>query len=89
MGWAEPLATLELTPNAALLALLKSADEIQKLTLELQIGKQKVEIFSASATSSKGTTHAEKLLIKTLRKIQPSDFIFKQKASTKVIDLRE
>ncbi len=81
--------TLELTPNAVLQALLKSAGEIQKITLSLRISKQKVEITRASAASSKGTTRAEKLTIKTLRKIQQSDFIFKPKASTKVIDLRE
>ncbi len=81
--------TLELTPLPALQSLLKSAGEIQKITLELHIKKQKVEITNASATSSHGTTHAEKLAIKTLAQVRSQDFIFKPKPSTKVIDLRE
>jgi hypothetical protein len=81
--------TLELTPLPVLQSLLKSAGEIQKITLELHIKKQGVEIASASATSSKGTTRAEKLTIKTLHQIHAQDFIFKSKTSTKVIDLRE
>jgi outer membrane lipoprotein-sorting protein len=81
--------TLELTPLPVLQSLLKSAGEIQKITLELHIKKQQVTIASASATSSKGTTRAEKLTIKTLHQIHAPDFIFKSKASTKVIDLRE
>jgi outer membrane lipoprotein-sorting protein len=80
---------LELTPKPALQSLLKSAGEIQNITLGLRIKKQNVEIIYASATSSKGTTFAEKLSIKTLRQIRTSDFIFKPKPSTKVIDLRE
>jgi hypothetical protein len=81
--------TLELTPLPTLQSLLKSAGEIQKIALELRIKKQKVEITNASATSSQGTTHAEKLAIKTLAQIRSQDFIFKPKPSTKVIDLRE
>ncbi len=80
---------LELTPKPALQSLLKSAGEIQNITLGLRIKKQNVEIIYASATSSKGTARAEKLAIKTLRQIRAQDFIFKPKPSTKVIDLRE
>jgi outer membrane lipoprotein-sorting protein len=81
--------TLELTPSPALQPLLKSAGEIQKITLALQIKKQHIVITSATSVSSKGTTNAEKLTIKTLAKIHEQDFIFKPKPSTKVIDLRE
>lgn len=81
--------TLELTPLPTLQSLLKSAGEIKKISLELRIKKQKVEITDASATSSQGTTRAEKLTIKTLPQIHSQDFIFTPKASTKVIDLRE
>jgi outer membrane lipoprotein-sorting protein len=80
---------LELTPKPALQSLLKSAGEIQNITLGLRIKKQKVEIIYASASSSKGTTQAEKLIVKTLGHIRAQDFIFTPKPSTKVIDLRE
>jgi hypothetical protein len=80
---------LVLTPKPALQSLLKSAGEIQNIILGLRIKEQNEEIIYASATSSKGTTNAEKLTIKTLAKIHEPDFIFKQKSSTKVIDLRE
>ena len=81
--------TLELTPLPKLQSLLKSAGEIQYIILELRIKQQKVEITSASAVSSKGTTRAEKLAIKMLSKIRAQDFVFSPKPSTKVIDLRE
>jgi outer membrane lipoprotein-sorting protein len=81
--------TLELTPLPALQPLLKSAGEIQKIMLALQLKKQYFRITSATATSSKGTTKAEKLTIKTLPKIHEQDFIFKPKSTTKIIDLRE
>lgn len=80
---------LELTPLPALESLLKSAGDIQKITLALQIKKQRIVITNATAVSSKGTTNAEKLTIKTLANTHDQDFIFKPKSSTKIIDLRE
>jgi outer membrane lipoprotein-sorting protein len=81
--------TLVLTPGPALQSLLKSAGEMQSLHIDLELRGSRVIIRNASATSSHGTTQIEHLQIKTLTRIQPSDFIFTPKASTKVIDLRE
>lgn len=81
--------TLLLTPGPVLQALLKSAGEMQSLQLDIELRGSRVLVRKASATSSRGTAEVEHLQIKTLTKIQPSDFIFTPKSSTKVIDLRE
>ncbi len=80
---------LELVPKPILQQLLKSAGEIQKIILEIKANKQAIQILNATAASSKVSTRAEKLTIKTLGRTKDQDFIYKPKSTTKVIDLRE
>jgi outer membrane lipoprotein-sorting protein len=81
--------TLVLLPGPVLQSLLKSAGEMQSLRIDLELRGNRVRIRNASATSSRGSIQVQHLQIKSLARIQPSDFIFSPKSSTKVIDLRE
>ncbi len=81
--------TLELTPSQKLQSLLKAAGNMQKLVLDVKKQGKRWKIVSARAASSRGATETQGLKIESLRTLRASDFVFKPKASTKVIDIRD
>ncbi|MDP4198301.1 MAG: hypothetical protein Q8922_05300 [Bacteroidota bacterium] len=86
--------TLDLTPDGHLSALLNAASGsapggAQKLQLTLRTNGKSIKIVKAQVMSSRGVQQTSSLTIKPINKIRSDDFLFKQNASMKVIDLRE
>lgn len=80
---------LTLTPKDRVKSLLKAAGDVRELVLNIRHDGQKLEIYSARATSARGPEQTTDLSITPLKKIRASDFNFKVTGNMKVLDLRE